>query len=317
MQPVVLPRRPVPGDKVAIISPSSPADPAQVAEGMRVLRAFGLQPYVAGRPSSPGTMTPAPIVGRIAEIVTAAQDPSVGLILASTGGIGASELLPLLPMNSLLSARKAIMGFSDTTALLLGVNAATGLITFCGPSATVRVDDAEVTALDYEALGDAVRLLMSKPGDWGSAPFQRADAPPVVVQPGRASGACIGGNLTVFASLLASPWMPLVDGAILFLEDVNVGAYEFRRFIGQLATGGIFGRVAGVVFGDFAGENPAPGEPTIADVIDESFAGASFPCLRGLNFSHGRTIATLPIGALCQVDDQLPRGVWFEDPLAD
>src|SRR3546814_7949718 len=66
---------------------------------------------------------------------------------------------------------------------------------------------------------------------------------------GKAVGRLLGGNLTVLAALVGTPYLPDFDGAILFLEDVDEAEYRIDRMLTQLALSGVLRRVAGVVFG--------------------------------------------------------------------
>lgn len=289
-----------PGDRVAVVSPSSPADAREVVAGMRVLRSLGLEPTLFGSGTKTGSLTPAPLVSRIRQIKSAVADKSFAMILASTGGLGASELLSLLPYEDIAASPKVWMGFSDTTALLNAIVARSGVTTFLGPSASVRVDFEEHTMLDAECLADAVERL-SIVDSWGN-PFEGASESVAAIVEGEASGLSVGGNLTVFAGLLGTRFCPELDGAVLFLEDINLGAFEVRRLLGDLAIAGVFERVAAVCLGDFSLEpTPVAGDPSIAAVLVETFRGASFPVVGGLDFSHESHQACIPLGVTCSV----------------
>lgn len=49
------------------------------------------------------------------------------------GGWGSARILPYLNYDTIRANPKVLVGFSDITALLLGVHAQTGLVTFHGP----------------------------------------------------------------------------------------------------------------------------------------------------------------------------------------
>src|SRR3546814_4914322 len=69
------------------------------------------------------------------------------------------------------------------------------------------------------------------------------------IRPGKAQGRLLGGNLTVLAGLVGTPYLPDFDGAILFLEDTDEAPYRIDRKPTQRALGGWVGRAGGVGFG--------------------------------------------------------------------
>lgn len=312
-----LPYRLRDGDTVAIIAPSSPYTPGDVDSAMMVLDKMGLVPRLMtpGIGTDDGSITPADTDVRLREFIAAVRDPNVRAIFAAQGGLGASELLPLLPYGDIGAARKIIMGFSDVTALLCAIGARSNLVTFCGPTAGVRSDSAVNLVADSLGLVDAVALLMT-PEPWGTKPFLRRLEAPVTLHGGRAAGRCIGGNLTVLCHLLGTPFMPDLTDAILFLEDVDVGGGELRRMLSHLDNAGLFIHCNGVVFGEFSNEPRHDSVPDCSTTLRQTFKSCGVPVLAGLNFSHGPTMACLPVGAEVAMDAD--KGiVWFGQGVTD
>lgn len=58
----------------------------------------------------------------------------VQILMASIGGNNTNSILPYIDYAYLKSHPKIIIGYSDTTALLLVTYAQTGLLTFYGPA---------------------------------------------------------------------------------------------------------------------------------------------------------------------------------------
>ncbi len=73
-----------------------------------------------------------------------------------------------------------------------------------------------------------------------------------------------GGNLSVLASLASTPYMPDIDGGILFLEDVGEQPYRIERMLNTLYLSGILKKQRAIVFGNFRMEK-------IRDVYDPSY----------------------------------------------
>ncbi|HAS3151713.1 TPA: LD-carboxypeptidase, partial [Vibrio cholerae] len=71
---------------------------------------------------------------RAEELNQLIRDPNVRCIMSTIGGNNSNSLLPYIDYEALRNDPKIIIGYSDVTALLLGIYAQTGLITFYGPA---------------------------------------------------------------------------------------------------------------------------------------------------------------------------------------
>jgi muramoyltetrapeptide carboxypeptidase len=122
---------------------------------------------------------------------------------------------------------------------------------------------------------------------------------------GRAQGPLLGGNLAVLTSLAGTPYMPNLDGAILFLEDVNEYVYRVDRMLSTLMLSGALQRVAGVVLGGFTDCRPSEGSfgtLTLDEVFDDYFGPLNVPVYRGAQFGHVARKFTLPLGVRAEID---------------
>ncbi len=282
------PRWPAPGQPLAVAAPAGAVDRAELEEGLAVLRELApeaplrVDPVVLERR---GYLAGADQVraGHLAGLMAA---PGVGAVLCARGGFGASRLLPLLDLPALAAGRRLLVGFSDLTALLNAL-AAQGLVTLHGPVVTQlpRLDQASRRAL--------AGLLTGRPG-WPLALRGRG------LGPGHAAGRLWGGNLTMLCHLLGTPWLPPLDGGILFLEEVHEPAYRLDRLLTQLELAGVFSRVAGVALGALASEGEDSAE--LEQVAAERLAGLGLPVVMGLPVGHGSRNLPLPIGARAELD---------------
>ena len=67
----------------------------------------------------------------------------------------------------------------------------------------------------------------------------------------------IGGNLTLIATLMGTPYEPNTRGAILFLEDVGEEPYRIDRMLTQLRLAGKLQQAAGIIIGECADCTPS------------------------------------------------------------
>ncbi|MFN3597620.1 MAG: LD-carboxypeptidase [Rubricoccaceae bacterium] len=292
LPPVPLPRPLTPRSRVAVAAPSSAALRAVDAEaGLGALRARGLRVETLRRMSPPplGYLA-GPDDERAGELNTLLARPDLDAIFALRGGYGALRLLPHLDYDAARAHPKLLVGYSDVTALHLALYARAGLPGLSGPM--VAPDwpalDAAAEAQFWTLAGGAAPVQIVGPG--GEA--LRA------VCEGEAEGVLLGGNLTLVAALLGTPYLPDLTGAILFVEDVGEAPYRVDGLLARLDLAGVLGRLGGLVFGAFTGAEPLPERPSLAlpDVLAHYAARVPGPVAAGLVYGHFPRKSTLPVG---------------------
>ncbi len=288
------------GDKIALIAPSSPiSSMPSIKQSIDVFRANNLEPVLGPNITHMRSenWSSASLPERIKEIEWAFSDDSINGIVCAEGGYSAIELLPYLPYDLISKSRKVFMGMSDVTVINNAILCGSKLINFLGPNARIRNDRPK----DSQNLDDALKLLKNN-GSWNLEPWKRLPAPARCICPGIAKGKAVGGNLTVFTALVGTPYIPDIEGAVLFFEDIYAGGYEVSMALNHLDLAGIFDKASAVVFGNFEKiPNRDSQDMTIEDVIVKKFADR-MPCVYGLNFSHGDLVATIPLGVDVVVD---------------
>ncbi len=297
-------RRLQPGDTIALVNPSGAIYERMPYEIAREnIEALGFKvreaPHLRARYGHfAGTAEQ-----RASDINAMFADPGVQGILAVTGGSGGHRILPLIDYAAIRRTPKFLGGFSDLTALVNAVHARTGLITFHSPMGASEWNDFSVRHFRAMVM-DAAPLLLSNPQDKEDALAPKANRI-TTLRGGRAQGPLVGGNLAVFSALAGSGHWPRLDGAILFLEDINEYIYRVDRMLGTLQLAGAFSRLAGVVLGAFTNCGPGDGNYgtlTLDEVFDDYFKPLGVPVYSGASFGHIRRKLTLPVGALAEID---------------
>ncbi len=74
------------------------------------------------------------------------------------------------------------------------------------------------------------------------------------ITPGVCRGQLTGGNISVLAGLLGTPFEIDTAGRVLFLEDVDEPVYRVDRYLAQLKLAGKLESVVGAVLGSFTFE---------------------------------------------------------------
>lgn len=302
-RPIVKPPRIQPGDTIGLMIPSSANwDPMEIDILLEALGALGLKGklgrhvhdrrgYLAGRDED-----------RAADLNAMFRDPEVKAIHCIRGGWGAARLLPLVDFDAVARAPKALIGYSDITALLLALHARTGLVTFHGPNGASEWNRTNVDWLQRVVWkGEAPTFANPKDAEETIVPHQHRTR---TITPGTARGRLLGGNLTVFTTILGSPYVPDFTDAILFLEDVNEAPYRLDRMFVQLKLAGILDKVKGVVWGTCSRCDPGDGfgSLTIPDVLDDHVKPLGVPAYYGAMLGHISKQFTLPLGVDVELD---------------
>ena len=126
------------------------------------------------------------------------------------------------------------------------------------------------------------------------------------VVPGKARGAITGGNLTLVATTMGTPFEIDAKGKILFLEDTGEAPYRVDRMLTQLKLAGKLQEAAGIVWGTCTDCTPASSgfevNLSIPELLDEILGGLGKPVLAGLVFGHTKEKATIPLGVEAELD---------------
>ena len=276
---------------LAVMVLSGPAERDEVERGIGLLeeefasKAPGcrlrlIRDYLQDAPS--GTRLPylPASDGFQAEIFTEAMSRGdIHYIWAARGGYGSSRWLHLVPWDDLPGKGPLLIGFSDITFIHSALMSFLGRPGLHAPMAITYGDTSqESRALLIKAL--ASRMV---PGLAGKT-----------IVAGQAEGPLIGGNLSCLCHTIGTPWEPLWDGAILFLEDVNEPAYRIDRMLTHLRDAGVLERISGLVLGRFAAtlQKGHSGRAdavsgSLEEVIRDRLSGLSVPVVSSLPVGHG------------------------------
>jgi muramoyltetrapeptide carboxypeptidase len=291
------------GDRVGLVAPASANFlSVDVEIAQEVARALGLEPrlgahvldrhgYLAGRDED-----------RAADLNAFFADPAVRAVLAIRGGWGCARVLPYLDWAAVRRDPKVVAGYSDITALHCALHARTGLVSFHAPTALDRWPPFSVEHF-RRVVFEGEALTMSNPPGTEERLVQRENRVRTIT-PGTSRGRLVGGNLTVLTALLGSPYVPTLEGGILFLEDVHEDIYRVDRMMTSLQLAGMLAGIRGFVFGSCHDCEPGEGygSLTLEEVLDEHVRPLGVPAYQGAMIGHQERQFTVPIGVLAEID---------------
>jgi muramoyltetrapeptide carboxypeptidase len=296
-----------PGQTVGLVAPSSaPNEPEDIRFAVEVLESLGFrvrpgahvfdrQGYLAGTDAT-----------RAADLNAMFADDGIDAIWCVRGGYGASRILPMLDYDRMRRSPKALIGFSDITALHMALHTQADLVSFHGPVAWRSFTPYTLHEWKRVLCETNVPVRLGAPPSFEPREGQvdRKNRVMTLV-PGRARGRLVGGNLCLMAHLTGTRYAPDLRGAILFLEDVDEPYYRIDRFLTQLWLSGSLDGVTGVVFGKFTRCEPSASfvqNRVLEDILAERCRTLGVPAISGFMVGHVDDQTTLPIGCLAELD---------------
>lgn len=274
---------------IAIVAPAGQAlDPCAVDRGIARLEQHGCLVHNYYDHASIHERFGGTDQGRLAQLQAAVADPEVQIIMAIRGGYGSTRLLPHIDFEAIAASGKLVVGFSDITAIHMGLMARTGALSYAGPMAAVDFglpEPVQFTLDDFwQCLAGPTHTIT-----------ECAKGNPRIDE----AGTVWGGNLAMIVSLLGTPYFPGIDDGILYLEDIGEHPYRVERMLLQLQQAGVLARQRAVVLGDFSGYKLAPNDNgyDFAAMLAHLRATLPVPVIDGLSFGHIARRVTIPFGA--------------------
>lgn len=290
---MILPSVPPAGARVALVAAAGPLPEGGVERATSVVRRLGWEPVLGTHAQGCHGYLAGTDAERHADLQNAIDSVDAEIIWLLRGGYGTMRILPALDLRPLRERPRPLIGFSDNTALHLAAHRE-GVVSFHGPHpASADLSDFSISAL--------LNVLRATPA--GVLPFpadgaRRAET----ITEGVAEGLLVGGNLSLLAATIGTPYQLEAAGAILFVEEVGEPAYRLDRLLTQLLLSGVLRDVTGIAVGAICGANEKPGELGAMAVIRERLKPLGVPIAYGFPFGHIPRSWTLPLGVRARLD---------------
>ncbi|HXQ49048.1 MAG TPA: S66 peptidase family protein [Thermoplasmata archaeon] len=335
------------GDTVAVVSPSwgGPSRfPAIYELGLSVLREeLGLRVREMPNARTDADWLALHPEARAADLTAALEDPEVRGIWCSIGGEDSMRLLPHLDSSLPLRHPKVLVGYSDSTTLLIWMRTH-GVVSFHGPSIMAGI--AQWRSLPPE-FAEQLRSVLFEPDgghqyrpfpwfsegyeNWGepasigtTKPHQPSEPWRWLNAPRRFEGELFGGNLETLDLLKGTRFFPFpefFDGQVLFLETSEehpppkaVGA-SLRNY----GVSGILGRLSGLLLArprGYSAEERKELDDRVRAVVVDEFGLTDLPVVTGLDFGHTDPQWVLPLGGRVRLDPEGPTFTLTEPAVA-
>jgi muramoyltetrapeptide carboxypeptidase LdcA involved in peptidoglycan recycling len=336
-----VPERLKPGDKVAIVAPSSGAAsmfPWVYKQGLqRMKEVFGLEPVEFPTVSKDGKFLASNPQARAEDINNAFADKTIKAVIATIGGDDQIKIIDFLDKKVIADNPKMFLGLSDNTNLHLYLWNL-GIVSYYGGS--VMQQWAQNGKMDQYTLDNFKRTLFTneigriEPSkQWTDVDFEWSDESllskekPTEANPGwvwhnaedkQVNGRLWGGCWEILAwHMLADKYLPRAEelkGAVLYMEtseEIPTADNVYRMLVG-MGIRGLLPNFSAVLMGrpktQHRGHVPQEGrEKYLADQRDAVIKALkeyapNVPAVFGLDFGHTDPQILVPNGGIAKIN---------------
>ncbi|MEJ7760410.1 MAG: LD-carboxypeptidase [Gemmatimonadaceae bacterium] len=278
------PRAIAKGESIGVVAPSYSPREGQLARGVKALERAGYKVILDPDILELRRFERHQDERRASNFMGMWLDPRVKAVIGSTGGYGATRMIPYLEPEIFRLNPKIFVGYSDITALHLWLMRQGGLRVFHGPT----VDDLIPVARDPTMSSLLTALTTPRPTTRFGREVSRA------VNRGRATGRLTGGNLSLVQQSIGTPYEIDTRGAILFLEETRDPMSVADERIVHLRAAGLLRDVKGIVFGHLSLDRSE--EDEFEDFLLDLLSDLEVPILMDFPAGHEVPNLALPFG---------------------
>lgn len=300
---LVIPKSLKKGDTIALISASGATAPERLQPAIEAVEKLGFQVVVGETCRARHGYLAGSDELRAKEVNEMFANPNIDGIFCIRGGYGATRILPMLDLELIKNNPKVFAGYSDVTALHIVFNEQCNFVTYHTPMPATEFIKPEMDNYSWDYFINNVTNTQ-----WNGYFLEnKLDEARSTITPGSATGQLTGGNLTLVAASLGTPYEIDVAGKILFLEDIDENVQRIDRMLTQLKLAGKLDQCAGIILGAWTDcgpldRNNPENNLTLQQVFDEILAPLGIPVLAGVTCGHVLPTLSLPLGKTVSLD---------------
>lgn len=277
------------GDRLAVIGASSPTSTAPDVLASAVEK-MGFEPVLFTSATAKHNYLSGTDELRAHDINAAFADDSIQGIVSTRGGYGSHRVLPLLDYEMIKKHPKFFGGYSDITAYICAINQICGFEAYHMPMVGAWASGMDIYTESYvKAMLFGEKIEYKNP----------AGCRLLGMNGGKAEGIICGGNLSLIASSLGTPYEMDTKGKILFIEEVGEAPYHVDKMLTHMRNAGKFDDAAGIIFGQFTECSDKDGgswNVSMDQIIYELVVPSGKPIIKGVMCGHGTPTMSLPMG---------------------
>ena len=280
-----------PGGTIGIVNPSSPVESDLLDAGIAVLQAHGFCIVVASSVRDRDGHHAGSPKSRALDLVALYADPAIDVLWCARGGSSALLLWPYLDWDYLAELPpKMLIGYSDTTSLLIPFNQRVRTVALHGPL-VFELGTLAPALLDWQL------KLLQDPRPLGVVPGMAAET----LVPGVAEGPLCGGCLSLVAATLGTSYQIDPTDKLLLIEDIGEDPHRVERYLAQFAEAGLFEAASGFIVGQATEADDTHTLP-MRRIWSDLLAPYGLPAVLGFPFGHVPNNYALPLGVRARLD---------------
>lgn len=292
------------GDTIGLIAPAGFVSEKEVEDAILNIESLGFKVVAGKNLLQKNGYLAGTDKQRAEDINSMFADPNINGIFCARGGYGCARLLHLIDYELIKINPKVLIGYSDVTSLLYGIYSQTGLICFHGPVGTSTFNEFSILNLFTTLVNPEINYVY-----YNADPEKdKSEQNIYSIRSGRASGKLVGGNLSIVASMVGTPYDVDTTNAIIFLEEIREEPYRIDRMLTQMMQAKKFDKAAAVMHGIFsrceAKENldGSSNSFTLSEVLYDRLYELGIPIIYGMSFGHVVNKLTIPFGCNATLD---------------
>ncbi|MDW0117738.1 LD-carboxypeptidase [Sporosarcina thermotolerans] len=272
----------------------------------------------------------APARIRAKELNTMLQDEEIDFIFPPWGGELLIEILEHIDFEKVRP--KWILGYSDTSALLLALTLKTGIATAHGTNLVdLRGEQSDPTTSMWLSVlqtesGEAVTQYSSEhyqkkwqhdnPSPWVFHLTEPTEWKPTSDNPIEMKGRLLGGCIDVIRHLIGTPYGYVAsfqkefinnEPIIWYFENCELSTTDLRRSLVQMKYAGWFDNCSGILFGRSPANQPVENYE-IEDVYEDLTKDLGIPVIYDIDCGHVPPQITFVNGASAEVKMENGKG---------
>ncbi|MFZ7942901.1 MULTISPECIES: S66 family peptidase [Bacillaceae] len=260
---------------------------------------------------------------RAAEFNEMMADPEIDIIMPPWGGELLVEILEHIDFENIKN--KWVLGYSDTSSLLLAITLKTGTATAHGTNLIdLRGEYSDATTAMWKSVlstktGESV---LQRSSDYYQKKWQHDNPSPCVFhltektmwktisnQNVKFHGRLLGGCIDIIRHLIGTPFGDIQsfrkkhindDPVIWYLENCELNTTDLRRSLVQMKLAGWFERCSGLMFGRSPANTPVENY-TVNDVYQDLADELDIPIIYDIDCGHVPPQITFINGAYAEV----------------
>lgn len=302
---------------IGIFATSSPFSAEKKISDFANLKSKGIKIIEAKNLRKNTGHTAGSVMERVEALHELLKNKKVDILMAYWGGANTNQILPYLDYSLFAKFNKPIIGFSDTSALLLAVNKFAKIVTFLGPAGITfdKPDPFEYTFNYFQKIliEKQKEVLIEDSKEFADDQyFLREDSNHriknknigrKIFRHGFAKGKIIASNLQTLLTLAGTKFFPDLKGKILFLEEAEEADTKMiHRFFTHLSQVVDLNTLGGICIGRFMSQSGFSDTDSEEMVYKDVFKSVKIPVVYNLDFGHTDPMFTLPLGGEAIID---------------